>query len=98
MSTVNEKTGLDLLQFSRQDRQHPIFKRFERAFMEERAAQLERLAHVANIESTTLQRGEIRLLSQILARTSEVGPESRQSEFMDEPESAFPAPKQGAFK
>lgn len=82
--------GIDTLKFTREEQRHPIYKKFAAAFAEERQILLERLAHVANIESTTLMRGEIRLLSQISARTSEVGPESRQSEATG-PESASPA-------
>lgn len=82
--------GLAALKFSREEQRHPLFKKFERAFAEERQLQLEQLAHPQNIEQTTLLRGQLALLSRISARTSEVGPESRQSEA-DGPESATPA-------
>jgi hypothetical protein len=95
--TKDAKTGIDRLEdFTREERRHPIFKRFAQAFAEERAVKVEQLTPPQNIEQTTLLRGEIRMLSLISARTSEVGPESRQSE-PDGPESASPARAAAGF-
>lgn len=66
-----------------------MFKKFVAAIESERELLLEQLEPASNIETTTLLRGELRALKRILARTSEVGPESRQSEA-NGPESATP--------
>lgn len=82
--------GVAALRFTIEEQRHPLFKRFVQAFAEERQSLLEANAHPQNIEQTTLLRGQLILLSRISARTSEVGPESRQSEGIA-PESASPA-------
>jgi hypothetical protein len=87
MSSTTTKTGLSALVFKREETLHPIFKKIVAALEQERERMRAELEHPANIESTTLLRGELRAVKRILARTSEVGPESRQSEA-DGPESA----------
>lgn len=89
-NTLPADRGLLALKFTREDQRHPLFKRITQVLADERQLLLEQNAHPQNIEQTTLLRGQLILLSRISARTSEVGPESRQSEA-DGPESATSA-------
>lgn len=86
----HQERGLAALSFTIGEQQHPLFKKIVAALREEREKLRDALEHPGDIATTTLQRGEIRLVKRILARTEEVGPESRQSEG-DAPESATPA-------
>lgn len=80
--------GIAGFQMSPEEARSPLWQRFEAALREERAITREHLEYPQNIEQTTLLRGQLQLVKQILARTDEVGPESRQSEPAW-PESAF---------
>lgn len=83
--------GIAGLAFTSEEKRHPLFKRIAAAMADEKEFRRSELEHVQNIESTTLLRGRLQAVNQILARLShEVGPESRQSEG-DAPESAIPA-------
>lgn len=85
-----EATGLDRLVFTEDEQRHPLFKRLVLAIKEEREMLRDSLEFPSKIEETTLLRGQLLLLNRISAATSEVGPESRQSEA-NSPESASPA-------
>ncbi len=82
--------GVSGFVLTRQDRESALWQRFEAALREERRVLGEQLEPVQNIESTTLLRGQLQAVKQILARADEVGPESWQAEPIG-PESAFPA-------
>lgn len=97
MTAAQDREALDRLVFRRAEHDHYILKRFKQALTEEREFLRTQLENPSNIETTTLHRGEVRLLKRILARLEEVGPESRQSELPVEPESAPPAPTAGGF-
>lgn len=90
MTNNTDVRGIPSLRFTQEEARHPLFKKFVKAFAEEREELRAQLEAVQNIESTTLLRGQLHLVKRISARTSEVGPESRQSEA-DGPESATPA-------
>ena len=75
---------------TREDMRAPALQKLLAALAEERELLRTRLEYPQNIESTTLLRGQLQAVKQILARTEEVGPESRQSEAVG-PESAFSA-------
>jgi hypothetical protein len=96
MSKSEDVQGLSRLVFQRVEHEHYLLKRLKLALIEERDALRVQNDHPTDIATTTLLRGEIRLLTRILARLDEVGPESRQSE-LPTPESAPPAPTAGGF-
>lgn len=73
-------TGIAGLAFTRQDKNTPLFQRLVAALHEELALMRAQNDVPANIVDTTVLRGEISLVKRILARTDEVGPESRTSE------------------
>jgi hypothetical protein len=75
--------GLSGFALTREERESALWRRFEAAAREERNLLREHLEHVQNIESTTLLRGQLQAVKQILARADEVGPESRPSEPHD---------------
>lgn len=78
---MNKPTpGYASLTFTREEMQTLLFRKFVHAIEEERQILRQQLEDVSNIETTTLLRGELRGVKKILARTSEVGPESRQSD------------------
>jgi hypothetical protein len=83
-------TGLSGLRITREDAATPLFRKLVAALSEERELAREHLEHPMNIEQTTLLRGRVQLVKEILARTDEVGPESRQAEPNFWPEPAVP--------
>lgn len=72
--------GLAGLRFTPQDMDIPAVQKLLAALRDEQALLREHLEPVQNIESTTLLRGQLQAVKQILARADEVGPESRESE------------------
>jgi hypothetical protein len=96
MNKPDDIQGVARLVFKQSEQDHFIVKRLKLALHEERALLRAQNDHPVDIATTTLLRGELRLVSRILARLDEVGPESRQSEPAG-PESAPLAPTAGGF-
>lgn len=88
--------GLMALSFTADELRHPILRKLRAALAEERELMRDYLEPEQPIGSTSILRGELRLVKRILALTDEVGPESRQSEATG-PESAFPARTAAGF-
>lgn len=72
--------GLAGVRFTLDDMRSPALQKLLVAVREEQGDMRAQLEHPMNIEQTTLLRGRLQLVKEILARTDEVGPESRQSE------------------
>lgn len=87
--TNKRPKGFAGLQFTREEMLHPLFIKILHAAEEERHMLRAQLEDVSDIGTTTLLRGELRMVKKFLARTSEVGPESRQGDSFGAA-SAFP--------
>src|SRR4051812_24655021 len=89
--------GIGGLDFTQEQAATPLFRLIVAALEDELKLMREQNDVDSDIKNTTLLRGEIRCVKRILARTSEVGPVSRQSEHDDVPESASVASAAGGI-
>jgi hypothetical protein len=97
MNKPVDKVGISTIAVTRDERRLELVARLQGALRQEVALLREKNDSPMNdIKDTTLLRGELRAVKRILAQLDEVGPESRQSDPLQEWAESAPPPASAA--